>query len=183
MLRCNYVVDTYSRSIMGPALGGALAQPCDNYPTVFPRGTIFDHYPFLLPNLVCAAVLAVGVLIGILFLEETHGEKKHRRDLGIVAGRWILSHFGHRRVAAFAEKPTYVNIKDYNILAEDEPPPGYRTTEGSPRLPSSRAQSPSATRTGLEPTGRPLLAAKPRGAGKAFTRQVILNIIAFGILA
>ncbi|KAK0514687.1 hypothetical protein JMJ35_003304 [Cladonia borealis] len=133
-------------SIVGPALGGALAQPCDNYPTVFPRGTIFDHYPFLLPNLVCAAVLAVGVLIGILFLEETHGQKKHRRDLGIVAGQWILSHIGHRQVPAFAEKPTYVNFKDYNILVEDEPPPGYRTTEGSPRLASSRAQSPSAPR-------------------------------------
>ena len=128
-------------------------------------------------------MLAVGVVIGILFLEETHGEKKHRRDLGIVAGRWILSLLGHRQVPGFAEKPTYVNLKDYNILAEEEPPPGYRTTEGSPRLPSSRAQSPSATRTGLEPTGRRLLAAKPRGAGKAFTRQVILNIIAFGILA
>ena len=183
MLRCNYVVDKCSRSIMGPALGGALAQPCDNYPTVFPRGTIFDHYPFLLPNLVCAAVLAVGVVIGILFLEETHGEKKHRRDLGIIAGRWILSLLGHRQVPEFAEKPTYVNLRDYNILVEEEPPPGYRTTEGSPRLPSSRAQSPSATRTGLGTTGRPLLAAKLRGAGKAFTRQVVLNIIAFGILA
>ena len=182
MLPCNYIVDMCSRSIVGPALGGALAQPCDNYPTVFPRGTIFDHYPFLLPNLVCAAVLAVGVLIGILFLEETHGQRKHRRDLGIVAGRWILNHIGHRQVPTFAEKPTYVNIKDYNILVEDEPPPGYRTTEGSPRLLSSRAQSPTA-RTDLRPVDRPPAADKPRSVGKAFTKQVILNIIAFGILA
>ena len=183
MLHCYDVVDTCSRSVVGPALGGALAQPCDNYPTVFPRGTIFDHYPFLLPNLVCAAVLAVGVLIGILFLEETHGEKKHRRDLGSVAGRWILSHIGHRQAPAFAEKPTYVNFKDYNILVEDEPPPGYRTTEGSPRLPSSRTQSRSAARTGLKPIDRPLPADKSRSVGKAFTKQVTLNIIAFGILA
>ena len=183
MLHYNYVVDTCSRSTMGPALGGALAQPCDNYPTVFPRGTIFDHYPFLLPNLVCAAVLAIGVLIGILFLEETHGEKKHRRDPGIVAGRWILNHIGHRQVSAFAEKPTCVNLKDYNILVDDEPPPGYRTTEGSPRLPSSRAQLPSATRRGLKLVDRPLSADKPRSIEKAFTKQVILNIVAFGILA
>ena len=183
MLHCNNIVDTCSRSIVGPALGGALAQPCDNYPTFFPRGTIFDHYPFLLPNLVCAAVLAVGVVIGILFLEETHGQKKHRRDLGIVAGQWILSHIGHKNVPAFTEKPTYVNFKDYNILVEDEPPPGYRTTEGSPRLASSRAQSPSATCTDSKPIDRPLPTDKPRSAGKAFTKQVILNIIAFGILA
>ena len=183
MLHCNYIVDTCSRSVMGPALGGALAQPCDNYPTVFPRGTIFDHYPFLLPNLVCAAVLATGVLIGILFLEETHRDKKNRRDLGIVAGRRILSYFGHRQVPAFAEKPTYVNLKDYDILVDDEPPPGYRTTEGSPRIPSSRAQSSNATRTGLKPFDRPLSVDKPRSVGKAFTKQVILNIIAFGILA
>jgi len=77
-------------SIVGPAIGGSLAQPCDNYPAFFARGTLFDRFPFLLPNLVFAAILAVGVTIGILFLEETHAGKKPGRDVGLEVGRWIL---------------------------------------------------------------------------------------------
>ena len=168
---------------MGPALGGALAQPCDNYPTIFSRGTLFDRYPFLLPNLVCAIVLTIGVFIGILFLEETHGEKRYRRDLGVEVGRYILSRFGYRQPPVFTEKPVDINIEDYEILLEDEAPPGYRTTEGSPRLVSSRAQFPSDTCTGSKLASRQVLGTGAKGVRKAFTKQVILNIMAFGMLA
>ncbi|KAI5290797.1 hypothetical protein KEM52_000350, partial [Ascosphaera acerosa] len=68
-------------SIIGPAMGGALAQPCDNYPSLFPRGSIFDSFPFLLPNLICVVILLVGITVGVLFLEETHPEKRYRRDV------------------------------------------------------------------------------------------------------
>ncbi|KAL2057173.1 hypothetical protein ABVK25_002225 [Lepraria finkii] len=169
-------------SILGPALGGALAQPCENYPIFFPRGTVFDHYPFLLPNLVCAVVLAFGVMIGILFLEETHGDKKCRRDKGIEAGRWLLSHLGYKQPLVFAEKSAEVNLDDYENLLEEEAPPGYRTTEGSPRISSSRCQSPGAARTNSKFSGRRVLS-KPRGVKKAFTKQVVLNILGFGLLA
>ncbi|WEW54873.1 hypothetical protein PRK78_000299 [Emydomyces testavorans] len=84
-------------SIIGPALGGALAQPCDNYASLFPRNTVFDRYPFLLPNLVCVVILAFGITTGILFLEETHVEKKFRRDRGLEAGKWLIKKFKERR--------------------------------------------------------------------------------------
>ncbi|EFW20786.1 MFS multidrug transporter [Coccidioides posadasii str. Silveira] len=51
-------------SIIGPALGGALAQPCQNYPALFSGNSIFAQYPFLLPNLVCVVILVVGITIG-----------------------------------------------------------------------------------------------------------------------
>lgn len=167
-------------SILGPALGGALAQPSQNFPTFFPRGTFFDRYPFLLPNLVCAVVLAVGVVIGILFLEETHEEKKHRRDVGIETGKWLLSHLTTRRSAVFTDKPIQTDFKVLHSYMEDEDPPGYRTTDGTPRHSSSRAQSPAAAKSEAR-----LLrtSSKPRGVKKAFTKQVILNILGFGILA
>ncbi|KAK4691172.1 hypothetical protein P7C71_g5772, partial [Lecanoromycetidae sp. Uapishka_2] len=127
-------------------LGGALAQPSKSFPAFFPRGSFFDRYPFLLPNLVCAVVLAFGVLIGILFLEETHAGRKHRRDYGLEAGQWLLNRFNNSPAPLSTLKAGEM-IEDYNTVAEDdEPPPGYRTTEGSPRLPSSRSQSPGATR-------------------------------------
>ena len=160
-----------------------MAQPSKSYPTIFLRGTLFDRYPFLLPNLVCAVVLTVGVLIGILFLEETHVEKRHRRDPGLEAGRWLLDWFGIKPSSAFKTQAVEVRIDDYQMVAEDEPPPGYRTTEGSPHQPSSRCQSPRATRNRCDNFGGRISHDSARSAKKAFTRQVILNIIAFGILA
>lgn len=66
---------------MGTALGGALARPVLRYPYIFAEGTIWERFPYLLPNLVCTSIVSFGVIIGILFLEETHAEKKHRQIL------------------------------------------------------------------------------------------------------
>ena len=162
------------RSILGPALGGALAQPCINYPQLFARGTIFDKFPFLLPNLVCTLILVCGVIIGILFLEETHQDIKHRRDIGVEAGKWILSFFGwDEEQPVSCDKFKDANFEETLSLLEDDLPPGYRTHESSPRLPSSRAHSPTKTEK----------QERSHGARKAFTRQVIVNIVGYGILA
>lgn len=85
-------------SIIGPAMGGALAQPCQNYPGLFQRHTIFDSFPFLLPNLVCVVVLVFGVIVGFLFLEETHPEKRYRRDPGLELGNWLIARCSGSRV-------------------------------------------------------------------------------------
>jgi MFS family permease len=77
-------------SIIGPAMGGALAMPCEAYPWLFSKGTVFDKYPFLLPNLVSVGILILGVTTGALFLEETHAQRKTHRDLGIELGDKIL---------------------------------------------------------------------------------------------
>ena len=151
-----------------------MAQPCVSYPTVFARGTIFDKFPFLLPNLVCAVILACGVIVGILFLEETHQDLKHRRDYGLEAGQWILRRLQKGpKYEPIVDKLGVAGMDEVQVLIEDESPPGYRTTEGSPRMPSSRALSPVKTESQR----------KPRGVQRAFTRQVILNIIGYGLLA
>lgn len=59
-------------SIIGSAMGGFLAQPAKFYPDTFPADGLFGRYPYLLPNLVAMAVIAVAVVQGILFLEETN---------------------------------------------------------------------------------------------------------------
>ena len=168
--------DEEHRSILGPALGGALAQPCLNYPSVFPRGTIFDRFPFLLPNLICAVILACGVTVGILFLEETHQELKDRKDFGLEAGKWLFRFFRRKAVLSpIADKDADGICDETHSLLGDEFPPGYRTTDGSPRIPSSRALSPMKAEADAR--------RKPRGVQKAFTKQVILNIIGYGLLA
>lgn len=168
---------------MGPVIGGALARPCHSFPTVFSSGSLFDHFPFLLPNLVCAAVLAIGVLVGVLFLEETHQEKKYSRDGGLEAGKWILSRFCKRPSFRGSNKAEDAYLEVSRPLLEDEPPPGYRTTEGSPRYPLSRSHSPCAPLSTCEKKGRARGSMNLRGIETAFTRQVIIYIISYGILA
>ncbi|KAF4760825.1 hypothetical protein HAV15_005283 [Penicillium sp. str.  len=154
-------------SIIGPAMGGALAQPCDNYPALFARSTLWDKFPFLLPNLVCITVLVCGIVVGFLFLEETHPEKKHRRDPGLELGHWLVNLCWGSRV----QLPDHsdVDVKEKYFDA----PPGYETAESSPCL---RPVDDSASADcDLEGQKSP--------APKAFTRQVILAIVAYGILA
>ena len=169
-------------SILGPALGGALARPSHSYPTLFPRDGLFGRFPFLLPNLVCAGILATGVVIGLLFLEETHAIKKHERDRGREVGKWIVQQFKKPAYPILSHKAGEANLEESRSLLEDEEPPGYRTTEGSPPHPSSRAQSPGAQRlSGSRQRGN--TKAMPCGVQQAFSRQIILIIIAYGILA
>lgn len=161
-----------------------MAQPCQSFPTFFDRGTLFDRYPFLLPNLFCAIVLAFGVLVGVLFLEETHEELKGRRDFGIEAGRWLLGHFQTKTAdPIIVDKAGEANLQEQFALLGDEEPPGYRTTEGSPCQPSTPSQSPNALPADAKIKRRKGPKSKERGVRKAFTMQVILNIAGYGLLA
>jgi len=124
-------------------------------------------------------VLAIGVVIGVLFLEETHESKKYRRDVGLEAGKWLLRKVRSRPEPIILSKGSEPHV----VLLEDEAPPGYRTTEGSPRQPSSRSQSPMTAPVDKKSVGGRSATGKPRGVAKAFTRQVILTIAGFGLLA
>ncbi|CAN0839705.1 Protein ZINC INDUCED FACILITATOR-LIKE 1 [Linum grandiflorum] len=53
--------------IVGPALGGFLAQPAVNYPTLFSKDSFFGRFPYFLPSL-AISVFAFGVTIASLWL-------------------------------------------------------------------------------------------------------------------
>ncbi|KAF4452821.1 hypothetical protein F53441_4375 [Fusarium austroafricanum] len=57
--------------IIGSAMGGFLAQPAKFYPGVFSEDGLFGRFPYLLPNLVSVAVVAIAVIQGLFLLEET----------------------------------------------------------------------------------------------------------------
>lgn len=59
-------------TIIGPAIGGTFADPHASFPELFPRGSLFDRFPYLLPNLLCALLLLVSIVLGYVLLEETH---------------------------------------------------------------------------------------------------------------
>ncbi|KAI1097765.1 MFS general substrate transporter [Jackrogersella minutella] len=59
-------------TIIGPAIGGMLADPHESWPGTFPKGTLLADFPYLLPNLCCAALLLISICLGYFLLEETH---------------------------------------------------------------------------------------------------------------
>jgi MFS family permease len=171
-------------SIIGPSIGGTLAMPCDNLG--FRRGGIFDKYPFLLPNLFCVAILIFGITVGILFLEETHAEKKNDVDFGRELAKMLLSSGNRRQTPKTNEmgigtrsagKPALdLTLEEPTELLFDDndPPPGYRSMESSPLLRSVST---------AEMDAEMLREKDPRGMVKTFSRQVILIVVAYAFLA
>ncbi|KAI1349642.1 major facilitator superfamily domain-containing protein [Xylaria sp. FL0043] len=173
-------------SIIGPMIGGALARPCISYPGLFSPGTIWDRYPYLLPNLFSAFVVLIGVINGFLFLEETHAQKRMQRDRGLELGDWILSKFtGFRKCTEPRDEKAKFSDRDEirPLLDHDEQLPTYRTNENTP-VNSPRLRSASVATISQDPLD--LTKAKDYvgvGISQTFTRPVVLNIISFGILA
>ncbi|MCD7465543.1 Protein ZINC INDUCED FACILITATOR-LIKE 1 [Datura stramonium] len=56
--------------IIGPALGGFLAQPAEKYPSVFSKDSIFGRFPYFLPCL-CISLFSLAVAIASFWLPET----------------------------------------------------------------------------------------------------------------
>lgn len=89
--------------IIGPILGGLLADPAASYPHLFGDLKFFQTFPYALPNLVSAIFLLIGGLAVFLGLKEvlpmfiiccsgtdcpqTLGSISHKDDLGSKIGR------------------------------------------------------------------------------------------------
>ncbi|KAF9122271.1 hypothetical protein BGW39_009869 [Mortierella sp. 14UC] len=59
--------------IVGPVLGGYLANPAKNFPEIFGDWEFFIEYPYFLPCFVAATGSVVGFTVGYFFLKETRG--------------------------------------------------------------------------------------------------------------
>ncbi|RFU32412.1 hypothetical protein B7463_g3940, partial [Scytalidium lignicola] len=69
-------------AIVGPVIGGYLAEPVKNYPSVFHEGTVWDRFPYLLPNLVVVVLLLASCTLGLFWLKEVHPKFRDRFDIG-----------------------------------------------------------------------------------------------------
>ncbi|KFA65903.1 hypothetical protein S40285_02399 [Stachybotrys chlorohalonatus IBT 40285] len=103
--------------ILGPIMGGMLAEPAKTLPGLFGEDAVFGFqwtrdYPFALPSLINALLLTVATATVFLFLEETLEERKHRPDIGLQIGSRIKqavfggqSHTGYAKVAISEDIP------------------------------------------------------------------------------
>ena len=139
-------------SIFGPTLGGALAnlkgvKPGQPLP---PNAGFLEKFPYALPNLIAALIFVVGIITGILFLEETLAVKRDHRDFGLLLGDRIkkdvrrsimtikkkLRHIDHDRKDETEPllKPSPVTISTFN----DEETGAHSKPKETPSAPSIR---------------------------------------------
>ncbi|KAL2808840.1 major facilitator superfamily domain-containing protein [Aspergillus granulosus] len=92
--------------IIGPVLGGLLADPLKNYPHLFGPGSIFggkdgvwwmERWPFALPNLISAIFIFISWASVFLGLDETHEFARYRSDWGRKLGRRLARLFRRRK--------------------------------------------------------------------------------------
>jgi MFS family permease len=167
----------FCSTIIGGSLGGVLASPATVIDSF--KGTIFETYPYLLPNLFCAVVVLFGLAVGVLFLEETHEDRKHDRDAGREVGQWVLRNLWKRGAdAPLTDKDTSLDemrsmLNDFN---HDEQ--AYGSTSSSPTLCSTRTSISEPPEFALVRQSQPELSIR-----HAFPKQICMNILCYGILA
>jgi hypothetical protein len=143
---------------------------------------LFGKYPYLLPNLVCTAVIALGLVVGLLFLEETHEDKRGRIDPGLKAGRWVVNNLTFWRSKDSGFKGGYLEIvDDENEKSKFDLSKFNSTGPSSSHAPIAIAPpSPIVAAEISDAEGRPRLSISWR---QGFTKQVKLIILSYGILA
>ncbi|KAK2745858.1 hypothetical protein FQN57_003471 [Myotisia sp. PD_48] len=89
--------------IIGPVLGGILADPISAYPGAFGPGSWIGgkegvwwmkQWPYALPNLVSAVFILVSTLAIFLGLDESHETARFRHDRGRLIGKAISRYLG-----------------------------------------------------------------------------------------
>lgn len=153
--------------IVGPLLGGWLADPVGSYPGVFgPGGSIggekgvgwLMRFPYALPNVINACFL-LGSAMGILFgLEETLEALRDKPDYPLRFRRWVFRAFSRR-----GSPHEYSEVADSSISAA--------------RI-DVEMQSPTIPETPTHPKVRQRLPFR-----RIWTRNVILTFLAHGLLA
>ncbi|KAI9369766.1 hypothetical protein BJX61DRAFT_536166 [Aspergillus egyptiacus] len=112
--------------IIGPILGGMLADPMRNYPHLFGPGSVFggkdgvwwmERWPFALPNLISAVFIFTSWAAVFFGLDETHEIARYRKDWGRKLGRRLARVFRRRRYRYYRSLTDYPD--DISIYPED----------------------------------------------------------------
>ncbi|KAI2777511.1 MFS general substrate transporter [Daldinia loculata] len=151
-------------SVFGPAFGGLFAKPADQWPGTFGNIAFFKNYPFAFPNLIGSVFFLISLTTGFLFLKETLHSKRNSQDWGLVLGERFLNVFrSHPR--------RRVQRRQRHSVQDDE--------ISAPLL-DSNAPLKTANVTVVESR---IEKHKPLPLLSVFTRQSVINLVAYTILA
>lgn len=119
-------------TIIGPMIGGLFADPHESYPHLFPEDSLFARFPYLLPNLICAGMLLMSILLGYFLLEETHPGMQPRARL---SQDTFLSENTPLIETSDAMKRPAVDLRDENygtVRGRDQPAPAWAAEAEKP---------------------------------------------------
>ncbi|CAO3614052.1 unnamed protein product [Mucor hiemalis] len=63
---------SYGMGIIGPALGGYLSHPAENFPSIFGNCQFLKDFPYFLPCFTAAIGSMIGFIIGFFYLQESN---------------------------------------------------------------------------------------------------------------
>ncbi|ETN38897.1 uncharacterized protein HMPREF1541_06939 [Cyphellophora europaea CBS 101466] len=160
--------------IIGPILGGFLADPVQSFPSTFGPGSSLGgkdgvswmkSYPYALPNLVSGIFIFCSALGVIFFLEETHEALRHKPDWGRKTAKFIARHVFRSRTedGDYRYAPLHGHSTSETLDLEDHPTP---STTSHPVTPAAPPTPPRVT---------PLRS--------IFTRNVTLTLLSHHLLA
>ncbi|KAH0559157.1 hypothetical protein GP486_004309 [Trichoglossum hirsutum] len=84
-------------TIIGPVIGGYLAEPVRRYPSIFLPDTIWDRYPYLLPNVAVVIILLAACILGLFALQESHPRFRGGNGIGSALSAGISNLLNGRR--------------------------------------------------------------------------------------
>ena len=165
--------------IVGPILGGLLADPVGSYPSIFGPGSLLGgkngvywmtKWPYALPNLMSATFLFASACAVILSLEETNETLKQRPDYGLRFGKWL-----RRKLCGGGRS------HDYNALPGDD---SFTPERLSTDLELQPTPTSATSRTG-QLFDKPVLPIRRRKLPfrRIWTRNVVITLSAHGLLA
>ncbi|RMJ26520.1 MFS multidrug transporter [Aspergillus sp. HF37] len=155
--------------IIGPVLGGSLADPVKNFPRILGPGSLLGgkdgvwwmrHWPYALPNVLSAIFIFASLLAVFFGLDETHDVARYRADWGRRLGRRLARVLRGRRAPRYYQPLT--NSPDDNSLFVDE---------DIHRLPP------------FTPTGAQAQPHKRPSFHQVWTRNVLLTLLVHFLLA
>ena len=144
--------------IVGPLLGGLLADPVGSYPEIFPEGYQgwMTRFPYALPNVVLSAFLVASALGVVFCLEETLEGLRDKPDFGVRLTRWVARVIFRRR-----PRQEYAHLASTEAAAED-------VEMGVPTAPTKAATAPVRRRLPLR---------------RIWTSNLIFTLLSHGLLA
>ena len=155
-------------------IGGHLADPVKNLATIFHKGSVWEDFPYLLPNLIVVLFIMTSGLLGFFFLEESHPQMQNQSDVG----RKISSWFGKKIAQLFG----CVDRKGYLTLTTIEHPIILADVNND-HIKGEEASLENADEIEAHPPIASTQTDLPRPTTPAYTWEVILQILTVSLLA
>ena len=158
--------------VIGPILGGFLADPIVSFPSIFGAGSLLGGkdgvgwmiaFPYALPNVISAMFILSAAVLVVLGLDETHAAMRDKPDYGRKLGKYLTRVFlrrGKQEDYEYSELANQWELQDAD----------------SPR---DRNPESSSTPTPTKPAWKK----STLGFRQIFTRNVVLTLLNHHLLA